>query len=136
MNIGDAVRLLKEGKKVRRASWGREFHIKLISESIIVQRDGDTYTKDVTYLNNEDILADNWEEYKEKKCKFYFTFNSKSPFYDGYLEFEASNFDIAYAEFCQYPHRHLIFNEGEWKDYIRKYPHLVTRGRLGKQVLE
>lgn len=64
MNFIEAVKLMKEGKKVRRKEWGnRSFSIRLEYGYLR----WDEHGKEETYLSQNDYLAVDWEVFEGKK---------------------------------------------------------------------
>ena len=67
MNFSKALELLKQGKKVRRKEWGKSTKIFIRNEQLFVDNDEEecNYANTSVYYILSDILADDWEEYKE-----------------------------------------------------------------------
>lgn len=65
MNFEKALELLKQGKKVRKCSWGKYYYIVFDEDSLLRQKKhGSDYYNKYYILNKNDIDAV-WEEYKE-----------------------------------------------------------------------
>ena len=67
MNFSKALELLKQGKKARRKEWGKSTKIFIRNEQLFVGNDEEecNYVNTSAYCILSDILADDWEEYKE-----------------------------------------------------------------------
>ena len=67
MKFSKALELLKQGKKVRRKEWGKSTKIFIRNEQLFVGNDEEecSYANTSVYYILSDILADDWEEYKE-----------------------------------------------------------------------
>lgn len=67
MNFSKALELLKQGKKVRRKVWKKSTKIFIRNEQLFVDNDEEecNYANTSVYYILSDILADDWEEYKE-----------------------------------------------------------------------
>ena len=61
MKFEEILPLLKEGKKIRKASWFEGHYFKLASDGIVDQ-DGKSFT-----LGKDDLLYSDWEIFREKK---------------------------------------------------------------------
>ena len=65
MTFEKALELLKQGKKVRKCSWGKYYYIVFDEDSLLRQKEhGSDYYNKYYILNKNDIDAV-WEEYKE-----------------------------------------------------------------------
>lgn len=67
MNFGEALELMKQGKKVRRESWQYEG---LYKTKRLYIRDNELYADfgldvESAYIAHKDILAEDWEEYSD-----------------------------------------------------------------------
>ena len=65
MNFEKALELLKQGKKVRKCSWGKYYYIVFDEDSLLRQKKhgSDYYNK--YYILNKNDIDTVWEEYKE-----------------------------------------------------------------------
>ena len=64
MKFEEVLPSLRQGKKIRRTSWGKDILVELLLGKILVQGVDIMQTYD---LDNDDILGDDWEIVKEKK---------------------------------------------------------------------
>ncbi|HXK19942.1 MAG TPA: MW1434 family type I TA system toxin [Polyangiaceae bacterium] len=60
MDFGDAVRALKEGKRVARASWPKMV-LQFTDGQVLRDRDGNSGKKDYWLPSQNDVLAEDWE---------------------------------------------------------------------------
>lgn len=60
----NAVKLLKNGKCVRRPSWEKDSYWKLGTDEVICWKDGKT-----AHIHVNQIFADDWEEWKDRCVK-------------------------------------------------------------------
>lgn len=59
MTFEEALKALKEGKKVRKKTWDTGWYVKLSGERIVNKNGG------CDFISIADLSEDNWEEYKE-----------------------------------------------------------------------
>lgn len=59
MTFEEALKALKEGKKVREKTWDTGWYVKLLGERIVNKNGG------CDFISIVDLSEDNWEEYKE-----------------------------------------------------------------------
>jgi hypothetical protein len=60
-----ALQQMREGKKVTRKEWSNIEHIYLEGEQIILIRSEEGYTEQLGWLYHDDLLAEDWIEYKD-----------------------------------------------------------------------
>ena len=70
MKFEEALKLMKQSKRVRRAGWDKDIrcfipknNTDMVTDMVIYETDCDKYF--MIKMNLEDILADDWEKYKE-----------------------------------------------------------------------
>jgi len=79
MKFEEILKLLREGKKVRRKDWEKkhiDYYWRLIGDHVESYCDGIRISKFTLINYIENIEADDWEEYKEKEWTLKKTFNN------------------------------------------------------------
>ena len=110
MTFEEALKAIKEGKKVRNKGWSSSVYLKKYFDRVVNQ-DGKTMNLTITSM-----LSDDWEEYKEpildEEEKKYLSAVIK-PFRDRVIYIKKLNVCLGCNKYCEY-----IFGEADNKDDV------------------
>lgn len=65
MSFSEALELVKDGKEVRRKSWSEVEYLWIENGKLMRRIDYDLLELEIVRMDTEDILAEDWELYKQ-----------------------------------------------------------------------
>lgn len=65
MSFSEALELVKDGKEVRRKSWSEVEYLWIENGKLMRRIDYDLLELEIIRMDTEDILAEDWELYKQ-----------------------------------------------------------------------